>query len=115
MAVNIYDDINQLESTFRKTEEFQNLEKSVGEVTADKEAADLFRTFRDLQLKLQEKQMKGEEIAGDEMEYAQKVAQLAQQNPKILEMLEAEMALSKIIDEVNKAMTRPVQSLYDTM
>ncbi|WP_088007781.1 YlbF family regulator [Indiicoccus explosivorum] len=115
MTVNIYDDINKLEGTFRKTDEFKNLEQAVEDVTSDKEAADLFRTFRDLQLKLQEKQMKGEEISGEEMEYAQKVAQLAQQNGKILEMLEAEMALSRIIDEVNKAMTRPVQSLYDKM
>ncbi|AQQ52541.1 YlbF family regulator [Planococcus lenghuensis] len=115
MTVNIYDDINKLESTFRQTEEYKNLEQAVETVTADKEAAELFRTFRDLQVSLQEKQMQGEEISGEEMEYAQKTAQLAQQNPKILGMLEAEMALSRIMDEVNQAMTRPIQSLYEKM
>jgi len=48
MAVNIYDDINKLESTFRSTEEFQKLEQAVADVTADSEANELFKKFRDL-------------------------------------------------------------------
>lgn len=115
MAVNIYDNINDLERTFRQTDEFKNLEQAVTTVTEDQESAELFRAFRDLQLKLQQKQAQGEEISGEEMEYAQKTAQLAQQNAKILQMLEAEMALSGIMDEVNRALVRPVQSLYEKM
>lgn len=115
MAVNIYDDINKLESTFRSTEEFTKLQEAVAAVAADTEANDLFKSFRDLQITLQQKQAQGEEITEAEMMSAQETAQAAQGNPKILAMLEAEMGLSQIIDEVNRVLIKPVQSLYESM
>lgn len=111
--VNIYEDINKLQVTFRSTEEFGALQKSVEALREDEEAKVLFTNFRDVQMKLQEKQAAGEEISEEEYIYLQKTAQLAQQNPKILEMLEAEMALSAIIQEVNRIIAQPIQSLYD--
>lgn len=115
MAVNIYDDINKLESTFRSTEEFQKLEGAVTDVKADSEANELFKKFRDLQISLQQKQSEGTEITEEEMMDAQVTAQAAQQNEKILAMLEAEMGLSQMIEEVNRVLIQPVQSLYESM
>lgn len=115
MAVNIYDDINKLEGTFRSTEEFAKLEQAVAEVTADNEANELFKSFRDLQISLQQKQAQGEEISEEEMMSAQATAQAAQENPKILAMLEAEMGLSQMIEEINRVLIKPVQSLYESM
>lgn len=115
MAVNIYDDINKLEASFRSTEEFQKLEQAVAEVTADNEANELFKKFRDLQVTLQQKQQQGEEITEEEMMSAQTTAQAAQENQKILTMLEAEMGLSQMIEEVNRVLIKPVQSLYESM
>ena len=113
MTVNIYDDINRLETSFRKTNEYAAVQQAVVEVKSDEQALALFKSFRDLQITLQEKQMAGEEISGDELEYAQKTAQLAQANPKIEKMLQAEMGLSGLIEEVNRVLMKPVQSLYD--
>ena len=62
---------------------------------------------------LQEKQMKGEEIGEDELQYAQKTAQLAQQNQAISKMLMAEMALSELVQEINRVLTKPIQAMYD--
>ncbi|WP_332648510.1 YlbF family regulator [Lysinibacillus sp. 54212] len=111
--INIYDDINKLEATFRKTNEYKALQEAVEAVRSDEEAKTLFTNFRDIQLKLQQKQVAGEELLEDEYNYLQKTAQLAQQNVKILAMLEAEMALSQIIEEVNRIIVKPIQSLYD--
>jgi cell fate (sporulation/competence/biofilm development) regulator YlbF (YheA/YmcA/DUF963 family) len=113
MTVNIYDDINRLETSFRKTNEYAAVQQAVAEVKSDEEALALFKSFRDLQMTLQEKQMAGEEISGEELEYAQKTAQLAQSNPKIEKMLQAEMGLSGLIEEVNRVLMKPVQSLYE--
>ncbi|KGR79951.1 YlbF family regulator [Ureibacillus manganicus] len=111
--INIYDDINKLESTLRQTPEFKTLKEAVELVRSDEESKKLFTNFRDIQMKLQEKQMNGEELLEDEYMYLQKTAQLAQQNPKILAMLEAEMAVSKIIEEINRIIVKPIQSMYD--
>lgn len=113
MSVNIYDDINRLETTFRKTSEYASVQKAVAAVKADEQALALFKSFRDLQMTLQQKQMQGEEISGEELEYAQKTAQLAQSNSKIEQMLQAEMALSGLIEEVNRVLMKPVQGLYE--
>lgn len=111
--VNIYDDINKLESTLRKTEEFKALKEAVEIVRGDEQSRKLFTNFRDIQMKLQEKQMRGEELLEDEYMYLQKTAQLAQQNPQILAMLEAEMAVGKMIEEINSIIVKPIQTLYD--
>ena len=111
--INIYDDINKLEKTLRQTDEFSNVKAAVESVKADPEALAMFQSFRKIQLSLQEKQMNGEEISGEEIEYAQKTAQLAQGNEKIFHMLQAEMALSQLIEEVNRVLIKPVQELYE--
>ncbi|MGE7676188.1 YlbF family regulator [Lysinibacillus sp. NPDC094403] len=111
--INIYNEINTLEATFRKTPEFEALKEAVTVVKEDKEALNLFQSFRKVQMDLQNKQLTGEEILEDELIYAQKTAQLAQQNAKISAMLEAEMNLSKIIEEVNRILIKPIQVLYE--
>ena len=108
--INIYEDINKLEATFRKTDEFQNLKNAV---RADEEVKVLCTSFGVVQLKMQDKQNAGEEITEEEYVFLQKTAQLAQQNPKIIGMLEAEMALSAVIQEINRIITQPIQAMYD--
>ena len=111
--VNIYDDLNKLVLNFRKIDEFKALEEAVEQVRADEEAKNYFTNFRDIQIKLQKKQVAGEEITEEELAYVQKAAQLAQSNPKIITMLEAEMALSNIIEEVNRVLFQPIQGMYE--
>ena len=111
--VNIYDDLNKLVLNFRKLDEFKALEQAVEQVRADEEAKKYFTNFRDIQMKLQKKQVAGEEITEEEMNYVQKAAQLAQSNPKIIAMLEAEIALSNIIEEVNRVLFQPIQGMYE--
>ena len=115
MTVNIYDDLNRLEATFRKTTEFSEVQQAVEVVKADEDALALFKNFRKIQMDLQEKQMAGEEVEADELEYAQKTAQLAQSNEKIMAMLEAEMKLSGLIEEVNRVLMKPVQEVYESI
>ncbi|MGE7944491.1 YlbF family regulator [Lysinibacillus xylanilyticus] len=111
--INIYNEINALEATFRKTPEFQALKEAVTVVKEDEEALNLFKNFRKIQMDLQQKQLAGEDLLEDELIYAQKTAQLAQQNEKITKMIEAEMQLSKLIEEVNRILVKPIQALYE--
>ncbi|AJK86453.1 YlbF family regulator [Lysinibacillus sp. FSL R7-0073] len=111
--VNIYNDINALEATFRKTPEFEALQAAVEVVKSDEEALNVFKNFRKIQIELQKKQLAGEDLLEDELVYAQKASQLVQQNEKISAMLEAEMKLSKVIEEVNRILIKPIQGLYE--
>ena len=109
----IHEQITALQTVFTGTPEFETLKKTVEEVRSDDEAKALFVNFREVQKQLQQKQMQGEEILEDEFLHLQKTAQLAQTNVKILAMLEAEMAMSAILEEVNQSLVEPIQSLYD--
>lgn len=113
MTVNIYDDVNKLEATFRQTAEFTEVKKALDVVSADEEAFEMFKNFREVQMQMQQKQMQGTEITEEELEHAQKVAQLAQGNEKIMAMLQAEMQLSSLLEEVNRILMKPVQELYE--
>ncbi|MET3576469.1 YlbF family regulator [Bhargavaea ullalensis] len=115
MTLNIYNDINKLEATFRQTDEYAALSKAIAAVKVDEEARNLFESFRKIQMELQQKQMAGEDLSGEELEYAQKTAQLAQHNPKIAAMLQAEMQLSRIVEDINRVLMKPVQELYEGM
>ena len=105
--------IQKLETSISQTEAFQQLKDTVDIVRDDEQARTIFTHFRDVQVKLQQKQMQGEELLEEEYLYLQKTAQLAEQNPKIMAMLEAEMELSRLIDEANRIAIKPIQSLYD--
>ena len=110
---NIQNDLTALVTNFSNLEEFKTLKEAVAVVRADEEAKTYFTNFRDIQVKLQQKQVAGEEITEDEITYVQKAATLAQSNPKIIAMLEAEMKLSDIIEEVNRELFQPIQNLYE--
>lgn len=115
LLTNIFEEMTKFEAVFRQTAEFQTLKEAIEIVSNDDESRKLFTNFRDVQLKLQQKQMAGEEILEDEIMHAQKVAQLAQQNEKILAMLEAEMNLSKIVEELNMKLFTPIQEMYNQL
>ena len=57
MAVNFYDVAYDLENALRGSEEFTRLKNLYDEVNADESAKRMFENFRDVQLRLQQKQM----------------------------------------------------------
>ncbi|MER1999302.1 MAG: YlbF family regulator, partial [Lysinibacillus sp.] len=68
----IMDQITALQAAFTGAPEFETLKKTVDEVRKDDEAKTLFVNFREVQKKLQQKQMQGEQILEDEYLHLQK-------------------------------------------
>jgi len=112
MAVNLFDSANELEKAVRESTEFSTLKAAFKEVNADPSAKQLFENFRNVQLQLQQKQMMGQDISEQEVQQAQQIVQLAQQNPKISNLMEAEHRMSMIIAELNKIIMKPLEELY---
>ena len=110
---NFLETIQQVEASISQTEEFQQLKGAIEVVRNDEEARTIFTQFRNAQLKLQQMQMQGEELREEEYLYFQKVLQLAEQNQKIKALFDAEMALSRLIDDLNRSLIRPIQSIYE--
>ncbi|MCY8489461.1 YlbF family regulator [Bacillus atrophaeus] len=115
MAVNFYDAAYDLEKAIRESEEYTRLKGLYDEVNADESAKRMFENFRDVQLKLQQKQMSGEEITQEEVEQAQKTVALVQQHEKISQLMEAEQRMSMLISELNKVIMKPLEELYGSV
>ncbi|HAB33149.1 MAG TPA: hypothetical protein DCE40_03430, partial [Exiguobacterium sp.] len=80
---NLYDHAYTLERALRETSEYTTLKDLYTQVNADPESNELFASFRNIQLELQQKQMQGEEITPDDMASAQTKMLEVQNNPLI--------------------------------
>ncbi|ASB90281.1 YlbF family regulator [Bacillus sonorensis] len=112
MAVNLYDTAYDLEQALRQSEEYSRLKGLYDDVNADESAKRMFDNFRDIQIRLQQKQMNGEDISQEEVEQAQKSVALVQQHEKISQLMEAEQRMSMLIAELNKIIMKPLEELY---
>ena len=115
LSINLYDHANEMERAIRQSEEFTQLKAMYDAVNKDESARGIFENFRDIQLGLQEKQMSGEEITEEEVEQAQKTAQLVQQHEIISKLMESEQRMSMLIQELNKVIMKPLEELYGSM
>lgn len=109
---NIYDTANKLEQELRETEAYSDLKSAFSTVKADSEASEVFQQFQEVQMKLQQKQMSGEEISEEEISEAQEMALKSGENDLIKELMEAEQKLSTLIDDLNRIIMKPVQDIY---
>lgn len=109
---NLYDVAYNLESAIRESEEFKALKASYDEVNNDPSSKQMFDSFRDLQLHLQQKQMMGQQITEEEAKQAQQQVELIQQHQAISALLANEQRMSTVITDLNKIITTPLEDLY---
>lgn len=109
---NIYDRAYDLEKAIRESEEFNHLKDAYEVVMNDPSAKQMFDNFRDTQMELQEKQMKGEDISEEEVEKARNIVELVQQHDAISKLMEQEQRLNLVINDVSRIITKPLEELY---
>ena len=114
MSVNLYDLAYDLEKGLRNSDEYKELQAQIEAVNQDEVAKKMFDNFREIQLKLQQKQMMGEELTPEEIEHAQKLSQVVQQNQTIQRLLAAEQRMSTLFAELNKIIMKPLDCLLYT-
>lgn len=112
MVVNIYDTANKMEEQMRETQEFKALEEAFETLKKDPEAFDTFKKFEQTQALLQSKQMKNEKVTDDEIKQMQQLATEAASKKPIQALMDKEKALDQMLQQLNKAITEPIQELY---
>ncbi|MCJ8005892.1 YlbF family regulator [Lederbergia wuyishanensis] len=112
MATNLYDYAYELEHALRKSNEFIYLKQMYAAVENDQIAKSMFDAFRNVQMKLQQKQMEGLDITETEVMEAQEIANRVQSNEKVTRLMEAEQRMSTSINELNKIIMKPLDELY---
>ncbi len=110
--MSIQDTAQLMEKEIRSSEEYQSLQKAYAAVNADQSAKQMFDSFRQVQLQLQQKQQSGQQITQQEAEQAQQQLQLLQQQPLISQLMMAEQRMSQVIENINQIITQPLLDLY---
>jgi len=112
---NLYDHAYTLERALRETAEYTTLKDLYAQVNADPDANELFASFRNVQLELQQKQMQGEEITQEDMISAQTKMMEVQNNPLINQLMQEEQRMHMMLTEVTKIIMKPLEELYAPM
>lgn len=112
MMSNLYDTANQLERELRQSDEFAAVKEAFEAVQQSEEAKALFEEFRDMNVKFQQKQMNGEELTEEDMDYANDLYQKASSNEAIQTLMQAEQRLNVMMQDINRILTTSLQELY---
>ena len=115
MSNNMYNHAYELEKAIRNSDEYESLKRIYAAVENDPGAKQVFDSFRNVQMKLQEKQMAGQNISETEVMEAQNIANAVQQNPLVTQLMDAEQKMSMMIQELNKIIIKPLDELYGSV
>ncbi len=113
--VNVYDSANQLAEDLQKTPEFQALKEAVNTVKADEKSSALFKQMDEIQTKIMSAQQAGKPLSDDVKKSYQDLNGKAQKDPNIIKLLTAEQGLYKLIDDLQKTFTSPINDLYSDL
>ncbi|KRN94626.1 YlbF family regulator [Pediococcus stilesii] len=112
MAVNIYDTANQMEQEIRETNEYKSLQRAFADVQQDENASALYKEFQEVQSKLQQKQMNGEELSEDEIKKVHAIADKIESVDLIKDLMDKERSLNQLFTDINQIIVKPIQELY---
>src|SRR5699024_2006095 len=110
---NIYDYAYSLDGVIRNSDEYQQLKQCYEELEKNETEKKMYDQFRNMQLTLQQKQMKGEKISEEEIQITQKQQELVQQSKVVSNVVIAEQQMGEIINNVNSIITSSLEELYN--
>lgn len=112
MVANIYDTANEMSRQLVETQEFQNLKKAFEALKADEDAFNSFKKFQQMQVEAQKKQMQGQQPSDDEIKAIQTIAKEISGKKAVQDLMNQERQVDQMLQQVNKTITDPLQSLY---
>lgn len=115
MTENLHAAAQTAQEAIRNSEQYNNLKTMYEAVQKDRDAWNMFEHFRNIQIRLQEKQMNGEELTHDDIEQATKSVALVQQHELIGKLMEAEQQMMAVFNEFNQIIMKPLEELYGTI
>lgn len=110
--VSLQDTAYELEKLIRQSQEYSALKKAYQDVEQNPEAKRLFDSFKQVQLRLQQKQQLGQPLTQADAQSVQNQLQMIQGNPLIATLMLREQQMGRIIEQINQIITKPLQDLY---
>lgn len=113
--VNVYDSANQLAEDLKKTPEYQALQEAVSAVKNDENSSALFQKMDKVQTEIMSAQQTGKPLSDDTQKEYKELNEKVQKDQNIVKLLTAEQGLYKLIDDIQKTFTSPINDLYSDL
>lgn len=114
MTTNLYELAYHFENALRNSDEYLRFVRQYSAINADPASKQLLTKLNHIQMNLEQRQMMGQEIRQQEVEELQKITSIAQQNQKIAQLMEADHQVNKLMMELTKIMTKPLEEIYSS-
>lgn len=113
--VNVYDSANQLAEDLKQTPEYKALGEAVKSVHSDENSSALFKKMDEVQSKIMTAQSTGKPLSADLQKEYKELNEKVQKDANIVKLLTAEQGLYKLIDDLQKTFTSPINDLYSDL
>src|SRR6056297_283651 len=100
--MNVYDKAYELAKAIKNSVEKKNLSKARNKVEQSQKTKEMYDDLVDMQVKLQQKQLSGEEISEEELEELRKKQEIALMHSDIESLIEAERRFAIMFEEIQK-------------
>lgn len=113
--INIYDSANKLAEDLTQTDQYKALEKVIKAVEEDSESSAMFKKMDELQAKILRAQQAGQPLSAEDQQAYKDLNDQVQKNDKIVNMLKSEQDLYDLLNEIQKAYSKPINDLYEDL
>lgn len=109
--MNFYDNINNLVSSFKRTEEYEEYKRLKEELQTKPDTYNMLKDFKEKQSELQMAYINGQEVSKEKQADMENLYSILIQNEECRKILECEMKINIILADLQKAMGEAIEEL----
>lgn len=109
--MNFYDNINNLISSFKQTEEYKTYMELKEKLKNNEDAYKKIKEFKDKQSEIQISYLNGQEVSQDVQNEMQNLYSIVIQNDDSRKILELEMKINIMLADIQKALGEAVEDI----
>lgn len=100
--MSVYDLANRIAKQIKKSDEYKKYLEKREKVVSNEKTKEMLLDFQQEQMKLQAKQLSGEELNDEEKEKLENLRELVELNSNIKEYLQAEYQINIMLNDIQK-------------
>ncbi len=100
--MSVYDIANRLARALKKSEKYKDYKQIREKIMDDEKKLEMLKDYQQQQMKLQSKQLSGQELSVEEKERFENLREIIELNADIKKYLEAEYQISILLNDIQK-------------
>ncbi|MEF9991958.1 MAG: YlbF family regulator [Romboutsia sp.] len=108
----VYETATKLASEIKISKEYKSFKKSMDEVQKDKSSEELLKTYRSIQIEIQNYMVKNQQIDKKNQRRIEGIQQRVSNNKIVSNYLINEQKLNRLMENINKILAQAIENDY---